>query len=200
VIAATVRGTWIDADGYFISFGEPETTTYIRPVLLGTVGGAATGALLWAIGVRPRGRDGDRIGRVVVAGLLGAAVGITPVLVLLAVAFSGAYTPSSTGVVLAIYAAGGVLSYGAALVAVHLVLRACGDPHTRATVRALARVLPVGAALAVGAGVGTAYLNGFSTAPATWVLTVTAVLLVLAATFAAGRAIALRPGARAELV
>ncbi|TWS26365.1 hypothetical protein FK268_03775 [Tsukamurella sputi] len=157
--------------------------------------GAALGALLWAIGVRPRGRDGDRIGRVVAAGILGAAVGMAPVLAFIGAAFAGADTPSSTGTVLAIYAAGGVLAHIAALVAVHLVLRASGDPHTGSTVRTLSWVVPVGAALALGAGVGTAYLHGFSTTPSTWVLTVTSVLLVLAATFAAGRAIALPPGA-----
>lgn len=131
-----------------MSFGEhDDATAHIRPLLVGSVMGAATGALLWAIGVRPRGRDGDRIAHI------------------------------------------------AALVAVHLVLRASGDPHTRSTVRTLSWVVPVGAALALGAGVGTAYLHGFSTTPSTWVLTVTSVLLVLAATFAAGRAIALPPDA-----
>lgn len=179
-------GVYLGADGWAVSGGHP------RSGVVGAVAGALTGLVLWAVGVRPRGREDDRLGTVVLAGLLGAAVGLSPVLALVGFSFAGSVSAPSTSAILAIYAAGGLLAYAAALAAVAGALRARGDVHVRATVRTLARALPLGAALATAAGVAAAATMDFSTTTATWIRSVIAVLAVLAATFAGARALAVR--------
>ncbi|MFD9827450.1 hypothetical protein ACFWXB_08240 [Tsukamurella tyrosinosolvens] len=179
-------GTYLAADGWLVSGG------HTRAGVIGAAAGAVTGLVLWAVGVRPRGREDDRIGTVALAGLLGAAVGLSPVLAFVGFSFAGAVSAPSAPVILAIYAAGGLLAYGAALAAVARALRALGDAHVRATVRTLAWALPLGAALATAAGVAAAATTDFSTTTATWIRAVIAALAVVAATLAAGRALAVR--------
>ncbi|MGZ9827278.1 hypothetical protein ACXYTP_10245 [Tsukamurella ocularis] len=193
--ATASGGTWSIEDGTYLGADSSLEPSGYRPTgAVGAIVGAVTGLVLWAVGVRPRGREGDRIGTVVIAGVLGAAVGLSPVLAFVGISFAGSASAPSTSVVLAIYAAGGLLAYSAALAAVAGALRARGDARIRPTVRTLAWALPLGAAAATAAGVAAASTTDFSTATATWIRAVIAAVAVVAATLSAGRALAVRPG------
>ncbi|NLG47207.1 hypothetical protein [Gordonia sp. (in: high G+C Gram-positive bacteria)] len=158
--------------------------------VLGAVVGGLVGAVLWGLGFSMAGAPDNRIARVVFAGLVGAAVGVgVAVFIAFGNVIDSAPTPAT---VLAIYAACGLVAYGLALVAIAVVLRLSGDSAVRSTVRAAAVALIPGAAVATGAGVGAAWILGFATTEGTWVASSVAVLLVLAATVAIARAVAIR--------
>lgn len=169
---------------------QDPTDSVIVAAGVGAVTGALVAGVLWAVGVRLAERSGLRLGRVVGAGLIGVVVGLAPAIILLANAFTG-----DTGAgypVLVVYAVSGVLGYVLVLVGILGVLRLSGDAHTRATVRTTAISLPVGAVLATGAGVGVAGWFGYTTTSPTWIATILVVTMVLAATFAVARAVAVR--------
>ncbi|EGD55510.1 hypothetical protein [Gordonia neofelifaecis] len=157
--------------------------------LLGTVVGGVVGASLRLLGFTMSGPPGNRLVRVVVAGIAGAAVGLA---IAVGVAFGGVFDSApAPAVILGVYAACAVVAYVLALAAVALVLRLSQDVTARATVRTTAIALIPGGALATAAGVGVAWLLDFTTSESTWIAVVVAVGLVLAATFAAARVVAL---------
>ncbi|RYE38263.1 MAG: hypothetical protein EOP24_47395 [Hyphomicrobiales bacterium] len=172
----------------------------------GAVAGAGCGMVLWLCGwrmVRDTASEDERrrrrtflLGRTVAAALGGITVGLLPMLVLLYLAFtSSASVAVEWASVLVLYAGSGVLAYGCALLGVWWVLAAAADDRRAGTVRILAVLLPVGALAATAAGVGTAGLFGYSTAPATFVCVVTVVAAVLTATVALARVLTRAPAA-----
>ena len=174
--------------------GEPQWNWPIEAAVIGAVLGALTGFVLRLAGVRISGGQDNRMVRTVVAGLAGVTLGLTPLLVLIGMAFTGSVDIGWSP--LLVYAVSGLLAYGISVAAVFGVLRAAGDRLTVRTTRAVAAMLPVGALAATAAGVGTAWKLGFSTAAPTWIAVVLLVVLVLAVTFVAARAWALRMLAR----
>jgi hypothetical protein len=134
-----------------------------------------------------------RLGSVVPAAILGIACGMSLILVALYAAFSGRANTFEPGpFTLAFYATGGTLGYLTALVCVGLVLRFEGDPHTTATVRRLAALLPIGAALCIAGGVAIAAWRDFNTSPSVFVAVIGAVLVGLTLTVACSRYLAVR--------
>ena len=171
-------------------------------VLVGAaVAGAGCGMVLWLSGwrmVRDAASEDERrrrrtflLGRTLAAALASVTVGLSPLLVLLYLAFtSSASVAVEWVVVLVLYAGSGVLAYGCALLGVWWVLAAAGDDRRAGTVRILAVLLPVGALTATAAGVGAAGLFGYSTVPATFVCVIAVVAAVLTATVALARVLA----------
>lgn len=174
--------------------GESQWAWPIEAAVIGAVLGALTGLVLHLAGVRISGGQDNRMLRTVVAGLVGVTLGLTPLLVLISMAFTRSVDIGWSP--LLVYAVSGLLAYGLSVAAVFEVLRAAGDRLTVRTTRAVAAMLPVGALAATAAGVGTAWKLGFSTAAPTWIAVVLLVVLVLAVTFVAARAWALRMQAR----
>ncbi|MFJ6259911.1 hypothetical protein [Rhodococcus erythropolis] len=170
--------------------GESQWTWPIEAAVTGAVLGALTGLVLHLAGVRISGGQDNRMLRTVVAGLVGVTLGLTPLLVLISMAFTRSVDIGWSP--LLVYAVSGFLAYGLAVAAVFGVLRAAGDRLTTRTAQAVAAMLPVGALAATTVGVGTAWRLGFSTAAPTWIAVVLLVVLVLAMTFVAARAWALR--------
>lgn len=170
--------------------GEPQWAWPIEAAVIGAVLGALTGLVLHLAGVRISGGQDNRMLRTVVAGLVGVTLGLTPLLVLISMAFTRSVDIGWSP--LLVYAVSGFLAYGLAVAAVFGVLRAAGDRLTTRTAQAVAAMLPVGALAATTVGVGTAWRLGFSTAAPTWISVVLLVVLVLAMTFVAARAWALR--------
>lgn len=172
--------------------GESQWTWPIEAAVIGAVLGALTGLVLHLAGVRISGGQDNRMLRTVVAGLVGVTLGLTPLLVLISMAFTRSVDIGWSP--LLVYAVSGFLAYGLAVAAVFGVLRAAGDRLTTRTAQAVAvaAMLPVGALAATTVGVGTAWRLGFSTAAPTWIAVVLLVVLVLAMTFVAARAWALR--------
>lgn len=146
--------------------GESQWTWPIEAAVIGAVLGVLTGLVLHLAGVRISGGQDNRMLRTVVAGLVGVTLGLTPLLVLISMAFTRSVDIGWSP--LLVYAVSGLLAYG----------------------------LSVGALAATAAGVGTAWKLGFSTAAPTWIAVVLLVVLVLAVTFVAARAWALRMQAR----
>ncbi|MCR5979363.1 hypothetical protein GDN83_16770 [Gordonia jinghuaiqii] len=187
--------------GYSTSFGGVSGggSALVVAAVVGAVVGLLGACLLWVVGLRVTAPTGAYIGRVVAAGLIGVALGLTPTLILLATSFAG----DSGGDVpyLLIYAISAVLGYGLGVAAVFGVLRASGDGLIRATVIATAIVLPVGGCAATFAGAGVAGWLGYTTTTSTWVATILVVVMVLAATFAIARGWALGrdPGRPVEI-
>ncbi|MER2086330.1 hypothetical protein [Rhodococcus sp. (in: high G+C Gram-positive bacteria)] len=178
-------GTTISSVG-----GESHWAWPIRAALTGAVLGAMTGFVLRLAGVRMSAGQDNRVVRTVVAGLAGVTLGLTPLLVVISMAFTGSVDIGWSP--LAVYAVSGLVAYGLSVAAVFGVLRAAGDRLTTRTTRAVAAMLPVGALVAIAVGVGTAWKLGFSTAAPTWIAVVLLVVLVLATTLVAARAWALR--------
>jgi hypothetical protein len=174
--------------------GESQWTWPIEAAVIGALLGALTGFVLRLAGVRISGGQDNRMVPTVVAGLAGVTLGLTPLLVLIGMAFTGSVDIGWSP--LLVYAVSGLLTYGISVAAVFGVLRAAGDRLTVRTTRAVAAMLPVGALAATTVGVGTAWRLGFSTAAPTWIAVVLLVVLVLAMTFVAARAWALRMQAR----
>lgn len=154
-------------------------------VLAGVFVGAITGVGLYAGGVRIHAGAGNRVGRVVSAGLAGTLLGLSPALVVVGRSFVGLDVGRAViEWLLLLYAACAVLAYLGALAAVHIVLRASGAEQPRRTVTAVAGALPVGAMLATATGMGVAWMLGYTTSPYTVVAVCISVVVVLAATFA----------------
>ena len=170
--------------------GESQWAWPIEAAVIGAVLGALTGLVLHLAGVRISGGQDNRMLRTVVEGLVGVTLGLTPLLVLISMAFTRSVDIGWSP--LLVYAGSGFLAYGLAVAAVFGVLRAAGDRLTTRTAQAVAAMLPVGALAATTVGVGTAWRLGFSTAAPTWIAVVLLVVLVLAMTFVAARAWALR--------
>lgn len=170
--------------------GESQWAWPIEAAVIGAVLGALTGLVLHLAGVRISGGQDNRMLRTVVAGLVGVTLGLTPLSVLISMAFTRSVDIGWSP--LLVYAVSGFLAYGLAVAAVFGVLRAAGDRLTTRTAQAVAAMLPVGALAATTVGVGTAWRLGFSTAAPTWIAVVLLVVLVLAMTFVAARAWALR--------
>jgi len=133
-----------------------------------------------------------RLGIVVPAALLGTAVGLGAVLALLFLAFRSSVLIEPGNILIVVYAVSAALAYLCALAGTWGALRLGGDPHATSTALTLSWVLPVTGLAALGAGVGTAWAQGFTTTTATFVTTVTAVCLVIGAGAAAARYLALR--------
>lgn len=141
-----------------------------------------------------------RLGIVLTAGLIGVAVGFAFLGVILYVGFTtGELQIEPTYLIVGMYAAAGLLAYLLAVNCTFVMLRWVGDPRSGSTTRWLAALLPAGAAVATAAGVGVAYALGFTTEPVTFVTTIGAVCITLAATAAAARYWATRPRAASEL-
>ncbi|YCN55864.1 hypothetical protein AB9M10_29620 [Rhodococcus erythropolis] len=170
--------------------GESQWAWPIEAAVIGAVLGALTGLVLHLAGVRISGGQDNRMLRTVVAGLVGVTLGLTPLSVLISMAFTRSVDIGWSP--LLVYAVSGFLAYGLAVAAVFGVLRAAGDRLTTRTAQAVAAMLPVGALAATTVGVGTAWRLGFSTAAPTWIAVVLLVVLVLAMTFVAARAWAVR--------
>ncbi|SDU71879.1 hypothetical protein [Gordonia westfalica] len=170
--------------------GGPVTVSepgrYLVVAAVGAVVGLLTGVVLGIAGARIDERR--RLGVTAVAGLGGCAVGVLPAL---APAYNAADLPGGM-TPLVLYAVSGAVAYGLAVAAVYWVLRAGGDPAARATARTTAVVLPVGAVVATLAGMGSAWLLGFSTTTSTWLVVVSVVLVFLTVTFAAARVLGIR--------
>lgn len=165
-----------------------------RAAAIGALLGALTGFVLRLAGVRISGGQNNRMVPTVVAGLAGVTLGLTPLLVLIGMAFTGSVDIGWSP--LLVYAVSGLLAYGISVAAVFGVLRAAGDRLTVRTTRAVMAMLPVGALAATAVGVGTAWRLGFSTAAPTWIAVVLLVVFVLAGTFVVARTWALRMRAR----
>ena len=179
------------------SFYGPDTTLgpWVQPIVAASAGaviGLLAGLVLYLCGFRFAVDPSRRVGLVAVAGLIGVTLGMTPVLILLGTSFSGASSSVSTEYLLPIYAGTGVLAYVLGVISVRLLLRATHDPLSSRTSKVVAAFLPIGGVLATLAGMGTAWILGFSTTASTFVAVVVAVLCVLVATFALARAWALR--------
>lgn len=159
---------------------------YLTVGSLGAVVGLVSGAVLHAVGMRMS--DGDGALLTVLAGLLGSAVGLSPILVAMAASID---LPAGVDP-LVIYAITGMIAYLLAIAAVHIALRVIGDPTTKSTTRATAVLLPAGGILATAAGVGSAWTLGFSTATSTWIVVVIVVVLFLSGTFAAAHVAGVR--------
>ncbi|MBT9296447.1 MULTISPECIES: hypothetical protein [Rhodococcus] len=174
--------------------GESQWTWPIEAAAIGALLGALTGFVLRLAGVRISGGQDNRMVPTVVAGLAGVTLGLTPLLVLIGMAFTGSVDIGWSP--LLVYAVSGLLAYGISVAAVFGVLRAAGDRLTVRTTRAVMAMLPVGALAATAVGVGTAWRLGFSTAAPTWIAVVLLVVFVLAGTFVVARTWALRMRAR----
>ncbi|NIL91395.1 hypothetical protein RhoFasSB10_03738 [Rhodococcus fascians] len=179
------------------SFYGPDTTLgqWVQPVVAASTGavvGLFAGLVLSLCGFRFTVDPTHRIGLVVVAGLIGVTLEMTPVLILVGTSFSGQSSGVSTDYVLPLYAGTGILAYGLGVASVRLLLRVSHDELSSRTTKVVAVCLPVGGVLATLAGMGTAWMLGFSTTALTFVAVIVAVLCVLVATFALARAWALR--------
>lgn len=134
-----------------------------------------------------------RLGLVVPAALVGILAGLAVVLLVLFAGFRGWPAPFDPGqFVLPFYATGGALAFLCALLCVWGVLRLFGDPRAVSTVRWLAALLPVGAALTIGAGVAVAWWKNFNTSPKVFVAVTGVVVVGLVLTVALARYLAVR--------
>lgn len=165
----------------------------VDPFLLASLAGALIGAVIGAAtlvaGFRMTGPAGNRMVSIMSAGLLAAAVGPA---IAVGMAFGGLVSDPGFAGILTLYTACGLLSYVLSLAAVYLVLRAGHDPFARRTVVVLTWLLPLGALVAVAAGVGTASLYDFSYDEATWIATITVAAACVALTLTLGRVLAMR--------
>lgn len=179
------------------SFYGPDTMLgpWVQPIVAASAGavvGMLAGLVLHLCGFRFTVEPSRRVGLVVVAGLIGVTLGMTPVLILVGTSFSGLSSAVPTDYLLPMYAGTGILAYVLGVGSVRLMLRAGRDPLSSRTTKVVAASLPVGGVLATLVGMGTAWILGFSTTASTFVAMIVAVLCVLVATFALARARALR--------
>lgn len=163
-----------------------ESTRYAVIAAVGAVVGALGGGVLHLTGAQVQPLH--RVGLTMAVGLAACAVGVLPAMIAAATVadLPGWFHP------LMLYAITGAVGYGLAITAVYVTLRMAGDQAARSTARITALVLPVGTVVATTAGVGSAWVLGFSTVTSTWVVATTLAILILSATFAVARAISLR--------
>lgn len=156
---------------------------------------AMIGLVAYGFGIRMRGNSNTRLLRVVFAGLLGSAVGLSPVIFFFSDNLSGKPADQGWSIggppLLTLYGVSGFFAYCAAVSAVFLSLRISGDELANLTTRYTALILPAGAVAATGCGIVAAWLHKFSTSASTVSVVVVIVALVLAASFAVSRVWAL---------
>jgi hypothetical protein len=175
------------------------TSYWFWVLFAGTASGFAGGAIGSVIRMRADMADGtnDRLGSVVVAGLSGIAIGLCPLLTrigqILADTQPREAVAMTTESLVLMYLGSSALAYAASLAAVYVTLTAQKDPWVRHTLRALAALLPGGAILGAGTGVGVAWLMGFATTTVTVVTIALAVAAVLSVALVCGRVWGLRP-------
>lgn len=126
-----------------------------------------------------------RLAVVVPAAILGVAAGLAVVLLAVFAAFTNRPTADFGPFVLPMYASAGLLAYLCALLSVWVVLR--GDPNVSSTIRWLAVLLPVGAMVSTGTGVGIAWWRSFNTSSTVFAVVIASVVLVLGSTVAIAR-------------
>lgn len=128
----------------------------------------------------------------VVAGLLGGG----GVLAILVQAFANGgntvLSELSIEALVGTYVLGGVAAYAAILLGAGVTLQLLNERHVRATVTTLARMLPSGALAATVAGTAIAAELNYEVRPRTFSCVFAAVLLILIATLAAARLMAVR--------
>lgn len=111
-----------------------------------------------------RGVSGQalRLHLVIPAALAGIAVGLALVVSAIFLMFAGRTAFDPGELIFPIYAMSAVLAYLCALIFTRGVLAAAGDPNAGATVKWLAALLPLGAALTTGAAVALAWWRNFN--------------------------------------
>lgn len=163
-----------------------EPMAYAAIAAVGAAMGAVAGGVLRLAGARVQPQR--RVGLTAAVGLGACAVGVLPAMV---AAATVADLPDRLHP-LVLYAVCAAVGYGLAIAGVYVALRMVRDQAARATARAVALVLPVGALIATVVGVVSAWALGFSTVTSTWVVATALVILTLSVTFAISRAIGLR--------
>lgn len=140
----------------------------------------------WA---QERGLSGRalRLHLVLPAALIGIAAGLAVVLSFIFLAFLNRTSFEPGSFIVPLYGSAGLLAYLCGLALAGGALAAAGDPHAKSTVRWLAVLLPVGAAVSTGAGVAVAWLMGFNTSPPVFVTVVAVVLACLVLTIGIAR-------------
>jgi len=124
---------------------------------------------------------------IVPAALAGLLVAFGTVLLLLTWATVTHDVELPMPILLTLYGTSGVIALVLAGAAVWMVLRGSGDPRARRTVKCLALCLPVGAVVAIGAGVGVARLLHFRRPEISFPLVILVVLVVMSAAVGTGR-------------
>ncbi|AMY20772.1 hypothetical protein A3Q40_03411 [Rhodococcus sp. PBTS 1] len=196
VLSGTVfsPGGWsgyvVVGQGFIGDLPPSGVQSVVEAALVGFVLGALLGAALHGLGVTVSGDPVVRPGRVAAAGVVGAAVGLSPALVVIGAAFSGSswIDGVATGyLTLPLYAVSAALAWIAATVSVRLLMKRWDDTWSTPTVRATAAAAPLGGIAATAAGSATAWWLGFDTSAPTFVAVITVVTAVLAAAFGLAR-------------
>ena len=135
-----------------------------------------------------------RLHLVVPAALAGVAVGLALVVsaIFLMFADKTAFDPGE--LVLPLYAMSGVFAYLCALTLTRGALAAAGDPHTGATVKWLAALLPLGAALTTCTAVALAWWRDFNPSTKVFAAVIVIVLAGLGLTIGLARYAAIKKG------
>ena len=128
-----------------------------------------------------------RLPLILPAALAGVLVAFGTVLLLLIWATVTRNVELPMPILLTLYGTSAVIALVLADVAVWLVLRRGGDPRATRTARYLTATLPIGALVALGAGVGVARLFHFRHPEISFPLCVVAVLAVMSGAVATGR-------------
>lgn len=131
-----------------------------------------------------------RLSVVVPVALLGVAAGLAVVLLAVFAAFTDRPTIDFGPLVLPMYASAGAFAYLSALLSVWVVLRL--DPHASSTIRYLAVLLPLGAIVSSGSGIGIAWWRNFNTSSTVFAVVITSVVLMLGTTVGIARCVAVR--------
>lgn len=141
-----------------------------------------------------------RLGLVVPAALLGMSAGLAVILLAVFAGFSGRPTIDLGPFVLPLYASSGLFAYLCALLFVWIALR--HDPQASSTVRWLSVLLPVGAALSIGAGMAIAWWRNFNPTPTVFTVVIGVVVVVLGATagFARHRGVRAQSGTQPDAI
>lgn len=141
-----------------------------------------------------RGLSGQalRLHLVIPAALAGIAVGLALVVSAVFLMFAGRTAFDPGELVLPLYAMSAVLAYLCALTFTRGALAAAGDPHAGATVKWLAILLPLGAALTTGAAVALAWWRNFNPTTKVFTAVIVIVLVGLGLTIALARYAAVR--------
>ncbi|QCQ90861.1 hypothetical protein [Rhodococcus sp. SGAir0479] len=140
-----------------------------------------------------------RLGLVVPTALAGVAVGFALVAVMLYLGFTGSGVHIEPAyLVVGLYAVTGALAYLLAVACTFVTLHGARDPRAASTARWLPALLPAGAAVATTAGVGVAWVLGFTTETRTFAAVIAVVCAALVAATTGARYLATRPRAASE--